>query len=144
MSILETETVPLATEVETSEDELTVSLADGRRISVPLAWFPRLLNATPEERSEFQLLGGGEGIHWPRVDEDISVAGLLRGSRARRANLREVRNQETHTKEYRRSDGDNTWHWNADCSAYPSEDYFVRHSTPAANLCAECDMKSQG
>ncbi|HYR28167.1 MAG TPA: DUF2442 domain-containing protein, partial [Thermoanaerobaculia bacterium] len=81
MSISEVEAVPLATEVETSEDELIVSLSDGRRISAPLAWFPRLLNATEEERAEVRLIGSGEGIHWERIDEDISVAGLLRGSR---------------------------------------------------------------
>jgi hypothetical protein len=61
---------------------LTVRLKDGRTISVPLAWFPRLLNATPEQRSNFELLGDGEGIHWPDVDEDLSVAGILRGIRA--------------------------------------------------------------
>jgi hypothetical protein len=65
-----------------TEDELTVSLVDGRRVSVPLAWFPRLLHATPEQRSNWQLLGDGEGIHWPDVDEDLSVAGILRGSPA--------------------------------------------------------------
>ena len=80
MSNSDVEGVPLATIVETSDDELTVSLADGRRISVPLVWFPRLLNATVEERADFRLIGGGEGIHWPRIDEDISVRGLLRAS----------------------------------------------------------------
>ena len=73
---------PRAIEVDVSEDELTVVLADGRRIAVPLAWFPRLLSATPEERSKFEILGGGVGIHWPKIDEDLSVEGLLRGIRA--------------------------------------------------------------
>ena len=73
---------PRAIEVDVSEDELTVVLADGRRIAVPLAWFPRLLSATPEERSKFEILGGGVGIHWPNIDEDLSVEGLLRGIRA--------------------------------------------------------------
>jgi len=67
MTISEVEVVPLATDVETSDDELTVSLADGRRISVPLVWFPRLLNAAADERAEFRLIGQGEGIHWPRI-----------------------------------------------------------------------------
>ncbi len=71
---------PRAREVVVNEDELTVTLADGRRISVPLAWFPRLLHAQPEERQKFELLGDGEGIHWPSIDEDLSVAGLLRGT----------------------------------------------------------------
>ena len=71
-----------AREVTVNNDELTVLLADGRRISVPLAWFPRLLHATPSQRQHFEILGDGEGIHWPDVDEDLSVAGLLRGTPA--------------------------------------------------------------
>lgn len=71
---------PKAREVSVSEDELTVLLADGRKISVPLAWFPRLLHATADQRRNFELLGDGEGIHWPDVDEDLSVAGLLRAT----------------------------------------------------------------
>ena len=71
---------PRAKEVAVTEDELSVLLADGRRISVPLAWFPRLLRATPEQRARFELLGDGQGIHWPEVDEDLSIAGLLRGT----------------------------------------------------------------
>jgi len=57
-------------------------LADGRVISVPLAWYPRLLNATPEQRENWQLAGGGFGIHWPELDEDLSSEGLLRGASA--------------------------------------------------------------
>jgi hypothetical protein len=71
---------PRAEEASVSENELTVSLADGRRISVPLAWFPRLLHATPAQRSHWELLGDGEGIRWPEIDEDLSVAGILRGT----------------------------------------------------------------
>jgi hypothetical protein len=70
---------PRAREVSITEEELTVLLADGRKISVPLAWFPRLLYATADQRQNFELLGEGEGIHWPDIDEDLSVAGLLRG-----------------------------------------------------------------
>jgi hypothetical protein len=73
---------PRAQDVPVTEDELTVSLVDGRRVSVPLAWFPRLLHASPAQRSNWQLLGDGEGIHWPDVDEDLSVAGILRGTPA--------------------------------------------------------------
>lgn len=79
MSSSVVEANPRAQEVSVSEDELTVALADGRRISVPLAWFPRLLHATPAQRANWELLGDGEGIHWPDVDEDLSVAGILRG-----------------------------------------------------------------
>ena len=71
-----------ARDVQVSEDELTVLLADGRRVSVPLAWFPRLLHATAAQREKWELLGSGEGIHWPEIDEDLSVAGLLRGTPA--------------------------------------------------------------
>ena len=80
MSSLAVETKPLARQVEVTDDELTVVLADGRRISAPLAWFPRLLRATPEQRANWELLGDGEGIHWPDADEDLSVSGLLRGT----------------------------------------------------------------
>ena len=79
MSSSVVEANPRAHLVEVTEDELTVALADGRRVSVPLAWFPRLLHASPAQRSNWQLLGDGEGIHWPDVDEDLSVAGILRG-----------------------------------------------------------------
>jgi Protein of unknown function (DUF2442) len=70
---------PLAVNVRTDEYSLIVELSDARVISVPLVWFPRLFNASPEERAEYELVGDGIGIHWPRVDEDLSVAGLLRG-----------------------------------------------------------------
>jgi hypothetical protein len=71
-----------AREVVVSSTELIVSLRDGRAVTAPLTWFPRLLNATPEQRANFELMGDGEGIHWPEVDEDLSVAGILRGVRA--------------------------------------------------------------
>jgi hypothetical protein len=75
-------TEPLASEVFVSEDELTIHLVDGRKLSVPLVWFPRLLHSSREQRNQFELIGEGEGIHWEELDEDISVAGLLRGVRA--------------------------------------------------------------
>jgi len=68
--------------VSVTQDELIVDLEDGRRIATPLAWFPLLLHATDAERQEWELLGDGEIIHWPQVDEDLSVAGLLRGTPA--------------------------------------------------------------
>ena len=71
---------PRAKEVHFNEDELSVVLADGRRITVPLAWFPRLLRASPEQRRHFEILGDGQGLHWPELDEDLSIAGLLQGS----------------------------------------------------------------
>jgi Protein of unknown function (DUF2442) len=72
-------TIPLATSAATSEDTLSVELSDGRCIAVPLAWFPRLLHATAAERENWTLIARGEGIHWPDIDEDISVASLLAG-----------------------------------------------------------------
>lgn len=71
----------LARDVAVTDDELTVRLADGRSISVPLVWFPRLLRATPDARRRWTLLGDGEGIRWPDMDEDLSVDGLLAGTR---------------------------------------------------------------
>ena len=62
-----------------TEDALTVELSDGRTLSVPLAWFPRLLHATPEERNNWRFIGKGQGIHWKDIDEDISIENLLAG-----------------------------------------------------------------
>ena len=66
-------------------ERLIVDLMDGRSIAVPLAWYPRLLEATPEQRGDWETAGGGYGIHWPQIDEDLSVEGLLRGAPAARA-----------------------------------------------------------
>jgi hypothetical protein len=71
--------LPEAENVIVSEDTLTVELSDGRALSVPLAWFPRLLKATSRERHNWRLIGKGQGIHWEDLDEDISVEGLLIG-----------------------------------------------------------------
>ena len=70
---------PKAVAMVCSDDELRVSLTGGRTLLVPLAWFPRLAHASHAERAAYEILGDGEGIHWPQVDEDISVAGLLAG-----------------------------------------------------------------
>ncbi len=70
---------PLATSATVTDDSLVVELSDGRTISVPLAWYPRLLHGSPTERAHWRLIGGGEGIHWADLDEDISVEGLLAG-----------------------------------------------------------------
>ncbi len=71
--------------VRFTDDTLVVDLLDGRTISVPLVWYPRLLSATPAQRANWRLAGGGFGIHWPDVDEDLSTEGLLRGAPAPRA-----------------------------------------------------------
>lgn len=71
-------------DVEVTDDNLCVSLLDGRTITVPLVWYPTLLHATPEQRANWQIAGGGYGIHWPDIDEDLSTEGLLRGAPAPR------------------------------------------------------------
>lgn len=71
--------IPNARAVEINDEALTVELSDGRTISAPLAWYPRLLHATAGERANWQLIGGGQGIHWDDLDEDISVEGILAG-----------------------------------------------------------------
>ena len=70
--------------VSVTDDTITAELVDGRTISVPLAWSWRLSEATPEQRSEFEIIGSGTGIRWPDLDEDISVDGMLHGVPARR------------------------------------------------------------
>jgi hypothetical protein len=69
-----------AVDVTVTNDRLIIILADGRELSAPLAWFPRLSEATDEQRQKWRLIGRGQGIHWPDVDEDVSVASLLRGA----------------------------------------------------------------
>jgi hypothetical protein len=81
MTSFAVETNPRAIEVVVNEDELVVHLADGRTVSIPLAWFPTLLHASADERADFRIIGDGEYINWPAVDEDLSVSGLLRGTR---------------------------------------------------------------
>ena len=79
MSTLKTERAMSVMSVQFSDDSMTVRLDDGRSLSVPLAWYPRLLHGTQAEREKYELIGGGEGIHWPELDEDLSVEGLLAG-----------------------------------------------------------------
>src|SRR5438874_8250398 len=75
----------IAVEVACTDDALSVTLSDGRKVSVPLAWFPRLLAATPKQRAKWEFIGGGIGIHWPAIDEDISIASLLQPENFMRA-----------------------------------------------------------
>ena len=88
MHSLAPETDVRAMHVVVEDARLVVDLMDGRTIAVPLAWYPRLANATPQQRNHWQLAGGGYGIHWPDIDEDLSTEGLLRGARAPQAGLR--------------------------------------------------------
>jgi len=78
-TILAEKLEPLARDVRFTKDAIRVVLADGREVSAPLQWFPRLLRATPKQRAKWELIGDGIGIHWPLVDEDIEVGSLLAG-----------------------------------------------------------------
>ena len=82
MTTLVLETEPLAASVEVDEARLTVYLTDGRLVAVPLDWYPRLKHGTPAERARWELIADGEGIHWPNLDEDIEVQGLIEGRRS--------------------------------------------------------------
>jgi len=79
MNTLTIESKAAIQHVEVTEDSLVVDLADGRTVSVPVAWYPRLMHGTPEERSHWRIIGKGEGIHWPDLDEDISAENILFG-----------------------------------------------------------------
>ena len=80
-SVIEVD-IPFAQTANVTEDSLDVELTDGRSISVPLAWYPRLLHATAQERADWRLIGRGEAIHWRQLDEDLSVEGLILGRRS--------------------------------------------------------------
>jgi hypothetical protein len=73
--------------VASTDDNLIVELADGRSISVPLAWYPRLLHASQDDRDHWEVAGSGFGIHWPAIDEDLSVEGILRGASSPRVRV---------------------------------------------------------
>ncbi len=83
MSILATAADERVRDVRCDDERLVVDLMDGRSIAAPLAWYPRLLKATPAQRGHWEIAGGGYGIHWPDLDEDLSTEGLLRGAAAR-------------------------------------------------------------
>lgn len=74
---------PRIVSIEVTEEAITARLTDGRTISVPLVWSWRLSEATPEQRANFEIIGDGEGVHWPDIDEDISARGMLQGIPAR-------------------------------------------------------------
>jgi Protein of unknown function (DUF2442) len=84
MGILALKADERVAEVGFTADSLCVSLMDGRTISVPLAWYPKLLHASAEQRKNWKIAGGGYGIHWPDLDEDLSTEGMLRGAPAPR------------------------------------------------------------
>jgi hypothetical protein len=86
MNTVDNKVEPRLLNIQITDDEIIAHLVDGRTISVPLVWSWRLAQAAPEQRQHFEILGDGQGIHWPDVDEDISVEGMLYGSPAHRPN----------------------------------------------------------
>jgi len=128
--------------VEFTDSTLSVMLMDGRTIIVPLAWYPRLLNASEAERNKWQIGGGGYGIHWPDIDEDLSTEGLLRGAPAPRQQFLDV-NQKDQARSMRKapwhSIKQSVYHDNAECntgSNISGED--LRQGTGGKPLCQEC------
>ncbi len=90
MSISDSKPGERVKNVHFTDDSLSVDLMDGRTISVPLAWYPRLLHASDKQRKNWKIAGGGFGIHWPDIDEDLSTEGLLRGAPAPRHSMSNV------------------------------------------------------
>jgi hypothetical protein len=80
-------------DVAISKERLTVTLRDGRTVSAPLSWYPRLQKATPKQRKNWKIAGGGYGIHWPEIDEDLNTEGLLRGAPSPEAGKRRTRSR---------------------------------------------------
>jgi hypothetical protein len=120
------------TDVEFTDDTLSVALMDGRVISVPLVWYPKLLNATEEERNDWQIGGGGYGIHWPVIDEDLSTEGLLRGAPA--PHKRSAKKATWHSIK------GETYHNNTACNTGSNiEPRYLRQGTGGKPLCRECD-----
>ena len=87
MTTLEPKSGERMRDVRITDDAISVDLFDGRTITVPLTWYPRLLHATPEERANWQIAGAGYGIHWPDLDEDLTSQGLLQGAPAPRGRV---------------------------------------------------------
>jgi hypothetical protein len=152
MTTLVLETEPVATHVELTDDWLTVHLADGRAVSVPIDWFPRLRHGSPAERSNWRLLGQGDAIEWVDLDEFIGVEALLAGRRSGESQSsldkwlggrdRAEGSSIIGIVEYRRPRGGATWHWCSACSFYPQTDFeTVRVKPSSGELCNECRAK---
>ena len=125
-------------DVEFTDDALSVAMIDGRVITVPLVWYPRLLNATEAERRNWQISGGGYGIHWPDIDEDLSTEGLLRGAPAPRKQL--VESKEQSKKSPWHSIHSDVYHNNDRCNTgYNIDPQDLRQGTGGKPLCNECN-----
>jgi len=101
MSTLALKTDERVEAVYFTRDYIVVDLMDGRTISAPLIWYPRLYKASIKERAHFEICGGGYGIHWPDIDEDLSSAGLLRGAPASKASARTPKKKISNTKTFK-------------------------------------------
>jgi hypothetical protein len=124
--------------VEFTEDTLSVALMDGRVITIPLVWYPRLLDATEAERNNWQISGGGYGIHWPDVDEDLSTEGLLRGAPAPRKHS--VKRKQSGMKAPWHSIHSSVYHNNTGCNTGNNIDLNdLRQGTGGKPLCQECN-----
>ena len=122
--------------VEITNDALSVALMDGRIITVPLVWYPGLLGATEAERNNWLISGGGYGIHWPDIDEDLSTEGLLRGAPAP--------HKHSTKKAAWHSIHQSTYHNNSRCSTGNNIDpEHLRQGTGGRPLCQECDRLNQ-
>ena len=129
--------------IEFTEDALSVALMDGRVITVPLVWYPRLLDATESERNNWQISGGGYGIHWPDIDEDLSTEGLLRGAPAPRKQL--VNRKQSAIKAPWHSIHSDVYHDNTECNTGNNIDpKHLRQGTGGKTLCNECASLNQG
>jgi hypothetical protein len=130
------------TGVEFTEDALSVALMDGRVITVPLTWYPRLLDATEAERNNWQISGGGYGIHWPDIDEDLSTEGLLRGAPAPRKYS--VKRKQSVMKAPWHSIHSGVYHNNTGCNTGNNIDSNdLRQGTGGKPLCQECNGLNQ-
>ena len=122
--------------VELNNDALSVTLMDGRVITVPLVWYPRLLDAKDAERNNWQISGGGYGIHWPDLDEDLSTEGLLRGAPAPRKQLTK--------KASWHSIHSDVHHNNTGChTGFNIDPQNLRQGTGGKPLCHECNSLNQ-
>ena len=128
--------------LEFTEDALSVALMDGRVITVPLVWYPRLLDATEVERNNWQISGGGYGIHWPDIDEDLSTEGLLRGAPAPRTQL--VNHNREALEAPWHSIHSDVYHNNTRCNTGHNIDpQHFRQGTGGKPLCNECARLNQ-
>ncbi len=107
-----------------TDDTLSVELVDGRTITAPLVWYPRLLYATPVQRAHWRICGGGFGIHWPEIDEDLSTEGLLRGAPAPRGSLQFGK------QGLAMAYGDDAPHYSSAVMREPNGEYAVEHAAP--------------